>query len=141
VSSWLVWFVAAIAFAVGEMITTTLFVGPFSVGALAAMVVALAGGGGALEVVAFLVLSAAAFTIVRPIAARHRHSPPSIRTGTAALVGRNALVLDDVGGDAGTIKLEGEVWTARAFDEDEVIPAGTRVQVVEIRGATALVVP
>jgi membrane protein implicated in regulation of membrane protease activity len=67
--------------------------------------------------------------------------PALSRTGTAALVGRHAMVVERIANDEGVgcVKLDGEVWTARAYDEDEVIERGRRVQVVEIRGATALV--
>jgi len=41
----------------------------------------------------------------------------------------------------GTVRIGGEVWTARSYDENEVIPVGEQVEVVEIRGATALVMP
>ena len=61
------------------------------------------------------------------------------RTGTQRLVGCDALVLERTTGDAGVIKLEGEQWTARAYDNDEVFEPGQRVQVVQIKGATALV--
>ena len=56
-------------------------------------------------------------------------------------MGRSAVVLDRIEGDraAGSVRLEGEVWTARAYDEDAVLEPGTRVHVMEIRGATALV--
>jgi membrane protein implicated in regulation of membrane protease activity len=138
-SGWLWWLIAAVVFAVGEILTTTLFIGPFSVGALAAVVVALVDGGTLAQLVAFLAGSAAAFSIVRPIVARHRHVPPQIRTGAARLVGSDALVLDPVSRDAGAVRIEGEVWSARSYDEDAVLAAGTRAQVVEIRGAIALV--
>ena len=79
---------------------------------------------------------------MRPIARRHLRMPPQMRTGTAALVGRRAIVLERIANDEGVgcVKIDGEVWTARAYDDD----AGhrrraTRVEVVEIRGATALV--
>jgi membrane protein implicated in regulation of membrane protease activity len=137
--SWALWLVIAVAFAVAEILTTTLFVGPFSVGALGAMVVALAGGPSVLAFVVFLALSAVAFTIVRPIALRHRSMPARIRTGTAALIGKPAVVLGEVTRDGGTVKLEGEVWTARSYDEERILVPGTRVEVVEIQGATALV--
>jgi membrane protein implicated in regulation of membrane protease activity len=80
---------------------------------------------------------------VRPIAKRHLYQPPQLRTGTAALVGTSAIVLDRIANDegVGSVRIGGEVWTARAYDDDHVIEAGTRVQVVEIRGATALVTP
>ena len=76
------------------------------------------------------------------MARRHRRLPPSIRTGAAALVGKHALVLERIANEEGVgcVKIDGgEVWTARSYDEDEVIDAGDRVEVVEIRGATALV--
>jgi len=139
VSAWVVWLIAAVAFLATEMATTTLFVIPFAGGALAAMVAALAGLGVALQLVVFLLVSALALTAVRPIARRHRTAPPQIRTGTAALVGRSATVLEQVTGGGGTVKLEGEVWSARALDEDAVLEAGSRVQVIQIQGATAIV--
>jgi membrane protein implicated in regulation of membrane protease activity len=54
-------------------------------------------------------------------------------------VGTRGVVLERVDGDGGQIKLAGEVWTARSYDEDEVIEAGARVEVLQIQGATALV--
>ena len=78
---------------------------------------------------------------MRPIARRHLTMPAQLRTGTAALVGRTAVVLERIANDEGVgcAKIEGEVWTARAFDEDRVFEPGERVQVIAIRGATALV--
>ena len=138
-SAWVVWLIAAVAFLVTEMATTTLFVIPFAVGALAGMAVDLVHGQIVLQLLAFLVVSGAAFMVVRPIARRHRTMPPRIRTGTAALIGRGATVLEEVSGSGGTVKLEGEVWSARALDEDEVIAPGAKVQVIQIQGATAVV--
>ncbi len=62
-----------------------------------------------------------------------------MRTGAAALVGARAVVLEEVSANAGCVKIGGEVWTARPFDDDEVFPAGARVEVLKIEGATALV--
>jgi len=78
---------------------------------------------------------------VRPIARRHIKTPPQIRTGTAALVGRTAIVLERIANDEGVgcVRLDGEVWTARSYDEDQIFEPGARVHVMEIRGATALV--
>ena len=87
----------------------------------------------------FILSSALLFGFVRPIARRHMRTPPQIRTGTAALVGRTGVVTERVDVGAGAIKLEGEIWTARPYVEGDVIDAGRRVHVVEIRGATALV--
>ena len=81
--------------------------------------------------------------LLRPVARATARLPPPMRTGAAALVGQHALVLERIANDegVGTVKIGGEVWTARAYDEDQVIEPGEQVEVVEIRGATALVMP
>lgn len=136
---WVAWLILAVLLGVGEVLTTSFYLGPFAIGAAVAMVIAAFGGGLVVAGIAFLVVSALALTTLRPIARRHLRTPASLRTGTAALVGRTATVVERVSDGAGTVKLEGEVWTARPYDEDEVIEPGTRVHVIEIRGATALV--
>ena len=89
----------------------------------------------------FLLVAVILLAALRPLARSHRRTPPQIRTGTAALVGKNATVLERIANNEGVgcVRIDGEVWTARAFMEEETYEAGTRVQVVEIRGATALV--
>jgi membrane protein implicated in regulation of membrane protease activity len=141
--TWVVWLLAGIVAAVGEIITTGFFLAPFSAGAFAAMLVALLGGAGVLQGVVFAAVTIGCFALVRPVARRHLYQPPRIRTGTAALIGRSAMVLERIDNNesVGRVRIDGEVWTARAYDEDRVIEPGTKVQVVEIRGATALVEP
>lgn len=137
---WAWWLVIAAALVGGEILTMGFFLGPIALAALLATLVAVVGGSLGLQIGAFVAGSIASLAIVRPIARRHMHTPPAIRTGTAALVGERAVVLERVDGDGGRIKLAGEVWSARAYDEDEVIEPGTRVEVLRIEGATALVV-
>jgi membrane protein implicated in regulation of membrane protease activity len=138
---WVIWLIAAVVLAAGEIATTSFFLGPFAIGAFAAAAVSLVGGGTAASWVVFAVATIAAFAIVRPVARRHLRQPPSVRTGTAALIGRTAQVVERIDNqeDRGTVKLEGEMWTARAFEDDHVFEPGQRVSVVEIKGATALV--
>jgi membrane protein implicated in regulation of membrane protease activity len=137
--AWVIWLIVAVAFGVGEVLTLSFFLGPFAIGALVAALLSAAGLGLVLAGIAFLVVSTLALVALRPIARRHLRQPAALRTGTAALVGRTATVLEEVSGGAGCVKLEGEVWSARPFDDDAVIEAGRRVHVIEIRGATALV--
>jgi membrane protein implicated in regulation of membrane protease activity len=139
--AWVLWLIAAVVFAVAEVLNLSFFLFPFAIGAAAAAVVELAGLGTPIALVVFAVFTALSFGIVRPIARRPLRTAPQLRTGTAALVGRSAVVLERIANDEGVgcVRLEGEVWTARAYDEDRVFEAGTRVQVLEIRGATALV--
>jgi|SRR5215212_11578232 len=139
--AWVIWILVAVAFAIGEVLTTSLFLAPFSGGALVAALVAAIGGGAVASWATFIVVSLLLLWVVRPIARSHRRMPAQLRTGTAALIGRRALVLERIANReaVGCVKIDGEVWTARAYDEDRVIEAGTEVEVVEIRGATALV--
>ncbi len=65
--------------------------------------------------------------------------PAAIRTGAAALEGAHAVVLQRVDAQGGRVKIGGEEWSARAYMPDQVIEAGTHVEVVKIEGATALV--
>jgi membrane protein implicated in regulation of membrane protease activity len=138
---WVIWLIAGVVLAVGEILNLSFFLFPFAIGAFAAAAVSLAGAGTPAAFAAFAVLTAVSFAVVRPIAKRHVRTPAQLRTGTAALVGRSAVVLEPIDNDAnhGTVRLDGETWTARSYDEDETFAAGARVQVVEIKGATALV--
>jgi membrane protein implicated in regulation of membrane protease activity len=140
--AWVLWLIAAVVLAVAEVVNTSFYLFPFSIGAFGAALVALAGAGAPIAIVVFAVLTALSFGIVRPIARRHLSAPPQIRTGTAALIGRRAIVLERIANDEGVgcVRIDGEVWTARSYDDDAVFEPGTRVHVMEIRGATALVV-
>ncbi|MEA2270743.1 MAG: hypothetical protein QOC64_3353 [Solirubrobacteraceae bacterium] len=139
--AWVLWLIAAVVLAVAEVLNLSFFLFPFAIGAAGAAVVELAGGGTPVALAVFAVLTGLSFGIVRPIARRHLHTPPQIRTGTAALIGRPAVVVERIANDEGVgcVRIDGETWTARSFDDDRVIESGTRVQVMEIRGATALV--
>jgi membrane protein implicated in regulation of membrane protease activity len=139
--AWVIWLIVAVVFGVGEIATLGFFLAPFAGGALVAALVSGAGGGDVLSWVAFLVVSLTLLAALRPVALKHIKQAPRLRTGTAALVGRTGMVVERISNDEGVgcIKIDGEVWTARAFDEDQVIEAGRRVQVLEIKGATALV--
>ena len=138
---WVLWLIAAVIFAVGEIATLGFFLAPFAGGALLAALVAAAGGGTLVSLLVFLLVSGVLLAALRPLARSHKRMPAQLRTGTAALVGRTAMVTERIHNDEGTgcVKLEGETWTARAYDEDVVIEPGKRVHVIEIRGATALV--
>jgi len=139
---WVIWLIAACVLGVGEMHQGGFYLAPFAAGAALAAVLGLLGVGALLSSIVFVVASGIVFATLRPVAQRHRRLPPSIRTGAAALVGRPAIVLERIANEEGVgcVKIDGgEVWTARSYDEHEVIPAGERVEVVEIRGATALV--
>jgi membrane protein implicated in regulation of membrane protease activity len=136
---WVLWMIAAGVLAVGEMFTLGFFLGPVAIAAVLAAIVALAGGGVALQWIVFTAVAAASVLVLRPIARRHLRTPLQLRSGTAALIGSPALVMERVDGQGGQVKIGGEIWSARSFDEDQAFEPGTRVEVLKIDGATALV--
>jgi membrane protein implicated in regulation of membrane protease activity len=138
---WVIWLIAAVVFGIGEIATLGFFLAPFAGGALIAALVTGLGAGTFAGWAVFLVVSVLLLAALRPLARSHRRLPPMLRTGTASLVGKSAMVVERIANDEGVgcVRIDGEVWTARSYDDDEVIEAGKRVQIVEIRGATALV--
>jgi len=140
--AWVFWVILAVVLAAGEVVTLGFFLAPFAVGAIAAALLDAAGVGAIGQFAAFVAGSLLLLGIVRPIARRHVSMPPQLRTGTAALVGETAVVLERISNEEnlGSVRLKGQVWTARSYDDDaDPIEAGRRVHVMEIRGATALV--
>jgi membrane protein implicated in regulation of membrane protease activity len=140
VPAWLIWAIAAILLSVGEIFTPGMFfLGPVALAAVAAALVALFGVGVVTQLLVFIAGSIATVLFLRPIARRHLHMPASIRTGTAALEGTKAVVLQRVDANGGRVRIGGEEWSARSYMEDQVLEPGARVEVVKIEGATALV--
>src|SRR3954447_3201641 len=136
---WVIWAIAASALAAGEIFTLGFFLGPVAIAAALAAIVAAVGLPVEVQVAVFAVASAGSLMFIRPIAVRHMRTPARLRSGTAALVGTRAVVLERVDRDRGQVKIGGEIWTARSYDEDDVFEPGSRVDVMKIDGATALV--
>jgi membrane protein implicated in regulation of membrane protease activity len=136
---WVLWMIAAGVLAVGEIATLGFFMGPVAVAATIAAVVAALGAGPEVQFAVFIACAVASLAVIRPIARRHMRTPAALRTGTAALIGQRAVVLERVDADHGQVKIGGEVWSARPYDETDVYETGTRVDVLQIDGATALV--
>jgi membrane protein implicated in regulation of membrane protease activity len=140
-SAWIVWLVIAAALGIAEVTTLTLALGLLAVGALAGALIAALGLPLAVQLIVFGVTSAAGLAVIRPLAVRHIRQPPLLRSGTAALVGREALALTEVTRHSGRVRIGGEEWTARPYDPGVVIPQGADVDVLAIEGVTALVHP
>ncbi|NBE55855.1 NfeD family protein [Streptomyces boluensis] len=139
IDAWVWWLIGAVALGIPLVLTAMPEFGMFAVGAVAGAVTASLGGGIVWQVVVFAAVSVALLVVVRPIAARHRSQQPGHASGVDALKGRQAEVLERVDGRDGRIKLAGEVWSARALDASQSFEVGQQVDVVEIEGATAIV--
>ncbi|MFC9653098.1 MULTISPECIES: NfeD family protein [unclassified Streptomyces] len=139
IDAWVWWLIGAVGLGIPLVITAMPEFGMFAAGAVAGAVTAALGGGIVAQVLVFVVVSVALVAVVRPYAARQRGASPGSATGIDALRGRQAEVLERVDGRGGRIKLAGEVWSARAYDERAAFEPGQQVDVVEIDGATAVV--
>ena len=138
--AWLIWALAAVLLAVGEIFTPGMFfLGPVALAAVGAGIVALVDVGVVWQFLVFIGGAVGSVWILRPIARRHLRMPAAIRTGTAALEGAKAVVTQRVDANGGRVRIGGEEWSARAYMDDQVLEPGTRVEVVKIEGATALV--
>ena len=136
---WLLWLILAALLAIGEVLTLGFLLGLLALAAVAAGIVAALGGGIVLQFLVFIGASLASLAVLRPIAKRHLRTPTQLRTGTAALVGSKGVVTQRVDDLSGQVKIGGELWSARAFMEGEIMEPGARVEVAKIEGATALV--
>src|SRR3954454_24800056 len=138
--SWVIWAILAVLLALGELATPGLFfLGPVALGTLPALIVALVGGPAWLQVLVFIAGALASLAVLRPVARAHLRMPAITRTGTAALVGTRALVLERVDADGGLVRIGGEEWSARSYMDDQILEPAARVEVAKIEGATALV--
>ncbi|MFI6566395.1 NfeD family protein [Streptomyces sp. NPDC050534] len=140
IDAWVWWLVGAAALGIPLVVTAMPEFGMLAVGAVAAAVMAGLGFGAVAQVISFGVVSLALIAVVRPIAARHSAQRPQLATGVEALKGKQAVVLERVDGSGGRIKLAGEIWSARSLDADSAYEVGQEVDVVEIEGATAIVI-
>ncbi|KWX66134.1 NfeD family protein [Mycobacterium sp. NAZ190054] len=136
----LIWLIAALALAGAEALTGDMFLLMLSGGALAA-----AGSSFVLDWpvwadgIVFLVVSVLLLVGVRPALRRRMLSGKGLPEPVRALEGKSAVVLDRVARHEGQVKLDGEVWTARPYNENDVYEPGDHVTVVHIDGATAVV--
>jgi membrane protein implicated in regulation of membrane protease activity len=139
--AWVVWVVIAGVLGLAELHTLTLVLGMLAVAALPAAVVAGLDASAAEQVATFAAGAVVLLAVVRPVARRHRHLPSALRTGSAALVGRQAVALTAVDDHGGQVRIGGEIWSARLYAPGTPAAPGATVDVLAIDGATALVLP
>ena len=134
------WLGLMVVFLIIELATVGLTSIWFSGGALAALLVSLAGAGMVIQIAVFVVISAVLVIFTRPFAVKYVNKG-TVRTNVDGLVGKKARVLEEIdnGSGSGTAVLNGQEWTARAVRDDLVIHKGETVIVKEIRGVKLMV--
>jgi membrane protein implicated in regulation of membrane protease activity len=140
-TQWLLWLAAALTAGLIEIISLDFFFIMIAGGALVAAVAAALDVPVPLQVIIFAVSSGALLLGARPPLVRWAQRTPTVAMNAAALVGREARVLETVTDRTGQVKLHGEVWTARVAPGHNRLEVGSAVTVVRIEGATAVVAP
>lgn len=137
--AWQAWLGLGVTLGLAEMMSLDLVLLMLGAGALVGMVAALVGLPFAVQILAAAGASVAMLALVRPSLVKRFHGGPELTLGHAALVGRQGVVVDEVTSQGGQIRIGGELWSARPYDDTRVIAPGATVDVFEIRGATAYV--
>ncbi len=139
---WEAWLGLAIVLGVAEMFSLDLVLIMLAVGAVTGMLAAALDANIAVQVLAAAATSVGALALVRPNLVKKLHSGPELRLGHGKLVGQQGVVTEPISAmEHGRVKLAGEIWSAAPYDETLTIAAGETVEVLQIRGATALVHP
>ena len=137
---WETWLMIAVALGVLELLSTDLILIMLAGGALVGMFVALFGAPVGMQIVLALATALGLLALIRPNMVHRLHAGPTLRTGAEALIGQRGFVIEPLSHvNPGRVKIGGDVWTAKPYDEDDLIEAGATVDVVSIKGATAYV--
>lgn len=136
---WETWMGLAILLGVAELLSLDLILLMLAAGALVGVVAALVGLPVAVQILGAVAASVAMLSAVRPSVVKRLHSGPNLVQGHDKLIGKTAVTISEVSADGGQVRVAGEVWSARPYDDDAVIESGARVDIFEIRGATAVV--
>jgi len=136
---WVMWAGLAVLLGVAELVSLDLILLMLAAGAVVGAVADLLGLPGGVQVVAAVATSIAMLWLVRPNVVKQLHSGPNLVLGHDKLVGKTGLVLQEISSQGGQVRIAGEVWSARPYDDDDVIEPGAKVDIFEIRGATAVV--
>lgn len=139
---WAAWLALAVALAGAELLTLDLILIMLATGATAGMLTSFATDSVVAQVLVALGVAVGMLAVVRPSLARRMQGGPELALGNATLIGYRTVTLQAISGTApGQIKINGEVWTAKPYDDTLIIEPGRTVEVLEIRGATAYVHP
>jgi len=140
--AWQAWLGLTILLGVAEMFSMDFVLLMLAAGAAVGMLAALIGLGVPAQVILASVAALAALVVVRPNVVKRLHQGPELTLGHSKLVGQQGLVTERITAmNPGRIKLAGEIWSAQPYDDTIVIEPGETVDVLQIKGATALVHP
>ena len=138
---WQIWLIIAGLFFIGEIITVGFLVFWFGVGAIVAMIVSLFTSNIIIQTAAFVISSTILLFVTKPFVKKFVDIKPT-NTNVFSIIGKKALVIKEINSVhfSGQIKINGEVWSAET-ENDEIIPEGSEVEIIHIKGVKAIVKP
>jgi membrane protein implicated in regulation of membrane protease activity len=140
--AWETWLGLTILLGVAEMFSLDFVLLMLAGGAAVGMLAAMVGAPFALQVVLASAAALAAVTLVRPNVVRRMQTGPDLALGHGKLVGQQGLVTERITSmSPGRIRLAGEIWSAQPYDDTLIIEPGETVDILQIKGATAMVHP
>ncbi len=134
---WVLVFIVLLLIEAATLGLTTIW---FAAGALVAFLAGLLGAGIVVQIGIFLAVSVLLFVVTRPIALRHFNNNRDF-TNWALLIGKPGVVVEEVDTlkGKGQVEVDGEIWSAKTKDPEEVISEGTVVTVETIQGVKMVV--
>jgi membrane protein implicated in regulation of membrane protease activity len=135
----LLWLIVGVVLVLAELLSGAFVLVMLGGAALITALVAALGAGLPISLLVFAVVAGGGITLARPAIVRHMHSVGPTKTNIEALVGGRALVVTTVNAHSGQVKIGGDIWSARCYDETEVLEPGRSVTIMSISGATAVV--
>ncbi|MDO4511670.1 MAG: NfeD family protein [Bacteroidales bacterium] len=128
---WLLWTLVGVIFLILELTSGDFFFMSFTLGAVAAVVMALCGPGFIPQLIAWMIISLASLLVVRPFALRYLHrGEKNMKTNADALIGREGKVIEAItAGESGYVKVDGDTWRAVSRGTEE-IAEGETVKIV-----------
>lgn len=138
----LFWLGCMVIFLIIEAVTVGLATIWFAVGALAALITALLGGGFLLQILLFFLVSLALLVFTRPVALKY-FSGNKLRTNYEDAIDKTVKIterVDNIGG-SGTAVLNGQEWTARMQKDDMILEKGELAKVAAVKGVKLILTP
>lgn len=139
---WQIWLIISGVFFVAEIMTVGFLVFWFAIGSLIAMIVSFFTDNIIIQTTVFVISSTILLFATKPLVKKFAKNDEAIKTNVYSIVGKNAIVKQDIDSlnGKGQIKVDGETWSAISKN-DANISKGTEVKIIEVKGVKAIVAP
>ncbi|KIR03152.1 putative activity regulator of membrane protease YbbK [Lachnospiraceae bacterium TWA4] len=134
---WLIFIIILIVIELATMALTTIW---FAGGAVLAFFASLLGVGDIIQWMIFVIVSLILLLLTRPLALKYLKGKRT-KTNVDALVGTRVLVTETIDNEnaTGAVSVNGQIWTAKALDNQQILHADEWVVVERVEGVKLIV--